>query len=77
MSWQNAQEAVALSIVGLAALGFLLRAVHVALAIPLSNWLLRRGKVKWAMRLRFGRAAGRKAFGGRKPAPKPASDCCE
>lgn len=46
------QESVALGIVLLVVLGYCYRFFRTYLSIPLAHWLLKRGKVKWAMYLR-------------------------
>ena len=48
----QAQEWVALGIVAIAAAIYLFRVFNGYAADPLSRWLLRKGKVAWAMRLR-------------------------
>jgi hypothetical protein len=46
------QECLALLIVGFVAWRALFKPVSLRAAHPLSHWLLKRGRVKWAMRVR-------------------------
>gem|GEM_PF-5494739 len=48
------QEHMALAIVALVGARLAFRIFWHYLALPLSKWLLKRGKVKWAMRIRHG-----------------------
>lgn len=51
------QEQMALVIVALVGARLAFRIFRQYLALPLSKWLLKRGKVKWAMRVRHGLTA--------------------
>ncbi|MBC7690563.1 MAG: hypothetical protein H7222_02245 [Methylotenera sp.] len=52
------QEVIAFGIVALAVLSLAIRFYRSYLAGPVSGWLLGRGKVKWAMRVKAQSAGG-------------------
>jgi len=65
------QERLAFALVACAGLWLFFRFYRKYLAPSLSQWLLKQGKVKWAMRIRHG-------FLSRKPGkPGKSGDCCE
>lgn len=52
MQNQVIQEALALGLVGLVALGWIVRIARRTLGPGVAQWLLNRGQVKWAMKIK-------------------------